>query len=155
LRDGLLSFIKSYSIKPDIINEYLISVKSSPLKQSVKLVDVISRPQVNLKDTIDYISDLKDKIDAIDDRRDEIIESVEIQIKYSGYIDRERLMADKFKRLNDIVIENKFDYKSIHSISTEGRQKLAKINPKTIGQASRIPGVSPSDINVLLVLMGR
>jgi tRNA uridine 5-carboxymethylaminomethyl modification enzyme len=155
LRDGLLSFIKSYSIKPDIINEYLISVKSSPLKQSVKLVDVISRPQVNLKDTIDYISDLKDKIDAIDDRRDEIIESVEIQIKYSGYIDRERLMADKFKRLNDIVIENKFDYKSIHTISTEGRQKLAKINPKTIGQASRIPGVSPSDINVLLVLMGR
>jgi tRNA uridine 5-carboxymethylaminomethyl modification enzyme len=155
IRDDLLSFIKSYSIKPNIINGYLISVNSSPLKQSVKLVDVISRPQVNLKDVIQYIPELKGKIESINDREDEIIESVEIQIKYSGYIDRERLMADKFKRLNDIIIENKFDYKSIHSISTEGRQKLAKINPKTIGQASRIPGVSPSDINVLLVLMGR
>ncbi len=154
-RDELFNFIKQLSVKPETINDYLSSVKSSPLKQSVKLIDVISRPQVNLKDIIENVPKLKEKVLTINDRTDEIIESVEIQIKYSGYIDRERLMADKFKRLNDIIIENKFDYESIHTISTEGRQKLAKINPKTIGQASRIPGVSPSDINVLLVLMGR
>ncbi|MCF8361839.1 MAG: tRNA uridine-5-carboxymethylaminomethyl(34) synthesis enzyme MnmG [Prolixibacteraceae bacterium] len=154
-RDNLFKFIQNLSIKPETINDYLISVKSSPLKQSVKLIDVVSRPQVNLKDIIENVSELKQKVLSINDRVDEIIESVEIKIKYSGYIDRERLMADKFKRLNDIVIENKFDYQSLHTISTEGRQKLAKINPKTIGQASRIPGVSPSDINVLLVLMGR
>lgn len=154
-RNEILNFIQNYSIKPDEINPYLKRVNSSPLKQGLKLVDVITRPQVTLLDIIDEVPALKEKITDITDRADEIVESVEIQIKYSGYIERERLIADKFQRLNDIVIENKFDYKSIHTISTEGRQKLAKINPKTIGQASRIPGVSPSDINVLLVLLGR
>ncbi|MDA3879510.1 MAG: tRNA uridine-5-carboxymethylaminomethyl(34) synthesis enzyme MnmG [Prolixibacteraceae bacterium] len=155
IRDELLKFITNFSIKPDEINNYLKRVHSSQLKQGVKLIDIISRPQVILNDIIEEVPELKLKVEAITDRVNEIIESVEIQIKYSGYIDRERLIADKFQRLNDIVLENKFDYDSIHTISTEARQKLSKINPKTIGQASRIPGVSPSDINVLLVLLGR
>lgn len=155
LRDDLLNFIRSLSIKPDDINEYLRSVNSSTLKQGVKLIDIISRPQINLVDVIQHLPVLKNKVESITDRREEIVDSVEILIKYSGYIDREKLMADKFKRLNDIAIENKFDYESIHTLSTEARQKLAAINPKTLGQASRIPGVSPSDISVLLVMMGR
>ena len=100
--------------------------------------------------------ELREKIFQIDQlRRDEILESAEIQIKYSGYIDRERAIADKLHRLEDIQIENRFDYENILSLSTEARQKLTKINPKTIGQASRIPGVSPNDVSVLLVLLGR
>jgi tRNA uridine 5-carboxymethylaminomethyl modification enzyme len=151
----LYNFIKNYSIKPDQINQLLIDKKSSPLKQGVKCIDIISRPQIQLIDVIDYLPELKKLVDKIQNQRTEILDSVEILIKYSGYIDREKLMADKFTRLNEIVIDKKFDYKSIHTISTEARQKLDKIQPKTLGQASRIPGVSPSDISVLLVLLGR
>ncbi len=154
-RDMLYNFIKNYSIKPNQINQLLIDKKSSPLKQGVKCIDIISRPQIQLIDVIDYLPELKKLVDKIQNQRTEILDSVEILIKYSGYIDREKLMADKFTRLNEIVIDKKFDYKSIHTISTEARQKLDKIQPKTLGQASRIPGVSPSDISVLLVLLGR
>ena len=154
-RDRLLKFIRDLSIKPEQINNYMLSVNSAPLKQGVKLVDIISRPQINLIDIVEVVPELKAEVEKINDRREEILDSAEIQIKYSGYIDREKLMADKFKRLNDIVIKDHFDYKSILAISTEARQKLANVNPTTLGQASRIPGVSPSDISVLLVLMGR
>lgn len=154
-RDMLYNFIKNYSIKPNQINDLLIEKNSSPLKQGVKCIDIISRPQIQLNDVIDYIPELKLIVDNIKEQRTEIIDSVEILIKYSGYIEREKLMADKFKRLNEILIDKKFDYKLIHTISTEARQKLEKIQPKTLGQASRIPGVSPSDISVLLVLLGR
>ena len=114
------------------------------------------RPQLNIAILENILPELREKIFQIDQlRRDEILESAEIQIKYSGYIDRERAIADKLHRLEDIQIENRFDYENILSLSTEARQKLTKINPKTIGQASRIPGVSPNDISVLLVLLGR
>ena len=154
-RDELYNFIKQYSVKPDEINALLVEYNSSPLKQGVKLIDIISRPQINLLSVIAFLPELKSMVNNIGSQSDEIIDSTEILIKYSGYIGREKLMADKFQRLNEIEIENKFDYHSIHTISTEARQKLAAINPKTLGQASRIPGVSPSDISVLLVMLGR
>ena len=126
------------------------------MKHSNKLFDLILRPQLNIAILENILPELREKIFQIDQlRRDEILESAEIQIKYSGYIDRERAIADKLHRLEDIQIENRFDYENILSLSTEARQKLTKINPKTIGQASRIPGVSPNDISVLLVLLGR
>ena len=151
----LLDFTSQTSVTPDQINEYLLNVNSSPLKQSVKLIDVISRPQVTLRQLVSVLPKLKEKVSEISEVKEEILDSVEITIKYSGYIEREKLLADKFKRLNDIIIENKFDYLKINTISTEARQKLAKVNPKTLGQASRIPGVSPSDISILLVMLGR
>ncbi len=155
LRDNLISFLSNYSIKPENINNYLESIGSSPLRQGIKLIDLVLRPQISFHDLIHQVADLKTEISKISNRREEIIDSVEILIKYSGYIEREKLIAHKFKRLDDIVIENKFDYLSLKTISTEARQKLHLINPKTIGQASRIPGVSPSDISILLVLLGR
>jgi tRNA uridine 5-carboxymethylaminomethyl modification enzyme len=151
----LLDFTSQISVTPDQINGYLLSINSSPLKQSVKLIDVISRPQVTLRELVDILPDLKEITSKFSEVKEEILDSVEITIKYSGYIEREKLLADKFKRLNDIVIENKFDYLKINTISTEARQKLSKINPKTLGQASRIPGVSPADISILLVMLGR
>ena len=154
-RDELINFLSGYSIKPEQIDEFLVFKGSAPLKQGVKLIDIVTRPQINLKDLIEYVKGLKDFCEGIEERRDEIIDSAEILIKYSGYIEREKLLADKFRRLDDIIIENKFDYNSIKTLSTEARQKLTNINPKTIGHASRIPGVSPADINVLLILMGR
>ncbi len=154
-RDKLINFCKEYSIKPKYINDRLIELNTVPLKQGVKFVDIISRPQVGIMDFYENIPALKELIDNIDDRRYEIIEAAEILLKYSGYIDRERLLADKLRRLEDLVIEGKFDYETIKSLSTEARQKLSKIQPKTIGQASRIIGVNPADINVLLILMGR
>jgi len=153
--DELYKFIKNLSVKPETLNEYLSNQGSAKLKQGVKIIDIVSRPQISLKDLIPYVPELEIRVNEITDRREEVVDSVEIQIKYSGYIERERLMADKFKRLNDFVIENKIDYNSIHTLSTEARQKLDAIQPKTLGQASRIPGVSPSDISVLLVLLGR
>ena len=114
------------------------------------------RPQVNLRDFVDYFPDFGMLVEAIPEfQRDEILDSVEIVVKYEGYIGREQLLADKFKRLENLTIKDRFNYSEILSLSTEARQKLAKINPETLGQAQRIPGVSPSDINVLLVLMGR
>jgi tRNA uridine 5-carboxymethylaminomethyl modification enzyme len=156
LRDEIIDFVSKFSIKPQYINELLEAKNTSPLKQGLKLKEVIARPQISIFDLIEPVAPFKKMLEKIpSDRYEEIIESAEILIKYSGYIEREKLMADKFKRLENISIENKFDYESIHTISTEARQKLTKIKPKTIGQASRISGVNPSDINVLLVMLGR
>ena len=127
---------------------------SSPIRQKIKLIDIISRPQVTIPKIIDAISSLKEFV-FDHNLREEIIEAAEVLIKYSGYIEREKLIADKLNRLENLVIANKFNYMEITSLSYEARQKLTKINPKTIGQASRITGVSPSDINVLLILLGR
>ena len=154
-RDKVIEFCKTFSLKPKFINEALKKYGTTPLKQGVKLIDIILRPQLTIFDVINEVKPLKDFCDRIPNRRDEIIESAEILMKYSGYIEREKLLADKLKRLENIKIEGKFDYQSIHTLSTEARQKLSAIQPKTIGQASRITGVSPSDINVLLILMGR
>ena len=155
-RDEIISFVSDFSIKPHYINALLEEKNTSVLKQGVKLKDIISRPQLSIFDLIEPVTPFKKYLKNIPvERYNEILESAEILIKYSGYIEREKLMADKFKRLENINIENKFDYESIHTISTEARQKLSKINPKTIGQASRISGVSPADINVLLIMLGR
>jgi tRNA uridine 5-carboxymethylaminomethyl modification enzyme len=154
-RDSLIYFLTNHSIKPDQINSFLESKESSPLRQGVKLIDLVARPQISIPELIPQVEELKTIVATLGDRKEEIIDSAEILIKYSGYIEREKLIADKFKRLDEIIIEKKFDYLSIQSLSTEARQKLTKINPKTIGQASRIPGVSPSDVSILLVMLGR
>lgn len=153
-RDRLIDFIKNFSISPEEINSTLESLESSPIRQKLKLVDIISRPQVTIAKIVDFVAPLKEFI-FDNDIREEIIEAAEVLMKYSGYIEREKLIADKLNRLENLVIVNKFNYMEISSLSIEARQKLTKINPKTIGQASRIIGVSPSDINVLLILMGR
>lgn len=154
--DSIIDFVTNFSIKPQFVNHILVSKGSTELKQGVKLIDVIMRPQISIFDLIEDITPFKTFLkDIPEDRFNEILESAEIAIKYSGYIDREKLVADKFRRLENIVISGKFDYPKLLTISTEARQKLNEIQPETIGQASRIPGVSPSDINVLLVLLGR
>ncbi|RKE03101.1 tRNA uridine-5-carboxymethylaminomethyl(34) synthesis enzyme MnmG [Marinifilum flexuosum] len=154
-RDKLFQFCKEFSCKPKFLNPVLEKLGTSPLKQGVKLYDIILRPQVGIQDLIEDVTPLKEMVDEIPNRKDEIIEAAEVLIKYSGYIDREKLIADKLTRLENIDIKGRFDYMTLQSLSTEARQKLDKIQPQTIGQASRISGVSPSDINVLLVLMGR
>ncbi len=151
----IIDFVKNFSIKSDRINPFLESIKTSPLKHGVKLIDLITRPHIDLKLMAKEVAPLKDLLDSIEDRKEEVIESADIKIKYGGYIKRERIMADKLTRLEDIRIKDRFNYGEIQSISTEGRQKLTNINPETIAQASRIPGVSPNDISVLLVLLGR
>ncbi len=154
--EAIINFCKEYSVKATEVNAFLETKSTATLKQSVKLYDLVLRPQVTLFELADVIPSIKQLFDDIEEnRKEEIIEAAEIKIKYSGYIDREKLIADKLQRLENISIENKFDYENIQSLSTEARQKLTKINPKNIGQASRIPGVSPNDINVLLVLLGR
>lgn len=154
--EELVQFCKQFSVKPATIDSYLFLVGSVALSQGVKLESVIMRPQVRLADLIDLFKPLRRLIDSFKlELRHDVILSTEIQLKYSGYIDRENLLVEKQKRLENINIEGKFQYDLIQSLSTEARQKLAQVRPKTIGQASRIPGVSPSDINVLLVLMGR
>lgn len=153
-RDRLIDFVTNFSIPPEEINPILENLKSSPIRQKIKLIDIISRPQVTIPKIIDAIPSLKEFV-FDHNLREEIIEAAEVLIKYSGYIERERLIADKLNRLENLVIANKFNYMEINSLSYEARQKLTKINPKTIGQASRITGVSPSDINVLLILLGR
>lgn len=151
----LIEFSRDYSIKAAYINSGLEALGTTPLKQGVKLVDLIMRPQLDMAKLADLVPALRREIDAIPDRREEIVEAAEINIKYEGYIDRERMIADKIRRLENIQIKGRFDYSTIQAISTEARQKLARINPETIAQASRIPGISPSDINILLLLMGR
>jgi tRNA uridine 5-carboxymethylaminomethyl modification enzyme len=154
--DRIIDFVSNFSIKPQYIDHILERKGSSTLKQGVKLIDIILRPQISIFDLIDDIVPFKAFLkDIPSDRFNEILESAEIAIKYAGYIDREKLVADKFRRLENITIKGRFDYEKIHTISTEARQKLTEIQPDTIGQASRISGVSPSDINVLLVLLGR
>ena len=153
--EDLVEFAQNYSIKAALINDKLEQAGHQPLRQGVKLYDLIVRPQLDINTLAPMVQALKRKIDAIPSRREEIVEAAEIKIKYSGYIDREQMIADKITRLENIRIKDKFDYMSIQQISTEARQKLTRINPETIAQAARIPGISPSDINILLVLMGR
>jgi tRNA uridine 5-carboxymethylaminomethyl modification enzyme len=154
-QDELKIFLKNYTVKPNFINEFLLKHNSSELKQGCKLSDLITRPQFGINELSEAVPELKRKIEEIRTQSEEIVEAVEIQIKYEGYIIREKLIAEKIQRLEHIQIKSNIDYSSIKSLSTEARQKLVKINPETIGQASRIPGISPSDVNVLLVLLGR
>ena len=151
----IIEFSKNYSLKPDKINSYLESIGTSPLRQGVKLIELLTRPQVSLEKIQEAIPALKEQLDMIPNRTEETIESANIKIKYEGYIKREKIIADKITRLEDIKIQDRFNYNGIQSLSTEAREKLTAINPETIAQASRIPGVSPNDISVLLVLLGR
>ena len=151
----LVTFCEEFSIKAQEINPLLVKFDTTPLRAGCKLADLIARPQLNLQNLSTIIPELKAVIEAPLNRKEEIIEAAEIRIKYKGYIERERIIADKMHRLEHIKIKNRFHYNELHEISTEGRQKLSAINPETLAQASRIPGVSPSDINVLLVLLGR
>ena len=153
--EKISEFCRTFSVKAAYINDALEEMGTVPLQKGCKLMDLITRPQVGIMSLAKHINALKQLIDSIPNRREEIVEAAEIRIKYNGYIRREREIADKMLRLENIKIRGKFDYDSIKSLSTEARQKLVKIDPETLAQASRIPGVSPSDINVLLVLMGR
>ena len=156
MRDELIDFTHNFSVRTALINPRVAEIGIEPLKQGVKLHDLILRPQLSITKLASVIEPLAEEIDKIEpERRDEIVEAAEILIKYEGYIERERIIADKIARLESIKIKGKFDYASIHAISTEARQKLAKIDPETVAQASRIPGISPSDINILLLLLGR
>ncbi len=156
LRDGLIEFARTFAVKASIINPELERIGETPLRQGCKLYDLILRPQLGFEKLIPIIEPLQRYIQTIDeDLRAEVIECAEILIKYKGYIEREQLVADRLRRLEDIKLEGKLDYSKISALSTEARQKLTKINPTTIAQASRIPGISPSDINILLVLLGR
>ena len=149
----LTEFISNFSIKADLINKGLEELGTTPLVRGCKLVSLIERPQITIEAIADYIQPLKRELEKLGEGREEIVEATEIEIKYKGYIDRERELAERMIRLENIRIKGKFDYNTIESLSTEARQKLTAINPETLAQASRIPGVSPSDINVLLVLM--
>ncbi len=154
-RDLLIDFIRNQSVKPEELNNLMEALGSAPLKQGMKLMDVLTRPQVNLDISLfNTLESLKQFIIEYQ-IREEIVEAAEILIKYAGYIDRERMLADKLSRLENLVIEGKFNYNELTNLSIEARQKLSLIRPRTIGQASRISGVSPADINVLLILMGR
>ncbi len=154
-RDKILQFVKEMSVKPEWVNDKLDEIGTNRIKQGVKLKDILLRPQVSIKDMAEVLEELRKLIEIIPGRKEEILESAEILVKYSGYIEREKRLADKIKRLENIKIDGAFDYSKMKSVSTEARQKLMRIKPKTIGQASRISGVSPSDISVLLIYMGR
>lgn len=155
-RDAIIRFAETYSVKPQYINSGLEKLGTAPLSHGCKLFDVVLRPQTTLENLADLVPALRAELDKVPaSRKEEIIEAAEILIKYSGYIKREQIIADKINRLENIRIKGKFDYNSIQSLSTEARQKLTRIDPDTIAQASRIPGISPSDINILLVLLGR
>lgn len=151
----IIEFCANYPIKKDEINPKLEALGTTPLRAGCKLIDLIARPHLNLTNLSEIIPDLKAALETPANRKEEITEAAEIKMKYKGYIERERLIADKMHRLEDIKIKGRFNYSELHEISTEGRQKLQRIDPETLAQASRIPGVSPSDINVMLVLLGR
>ena len=151
----LTDMLRNTSVKAKDINAYLNQMGYGDLQQTCKLIDIVSRPNVTIAGLADVLSELKEKIDSLGTRKEEIVESTEINIKYKGYIEREKLAADKLHRLDNIRLPKDFDYNSVQSLSTEARQKLSRIQPSTIGEASRIPGVSPNDVSVLLVLMGR
>ncbi|HCY77492.1 MAG TPA: tRNA uridine-5-carboxymethylaminomethyl(34) synthesis enzyme MnmG, partial [Ignavibacteriales bacterium] len=154
--DEIIDFTKKFSVKQRFVNQLLADKGTSELKQSVKLFDIILRPQISIFDLIEYITPFKTFLERVpEERRMEIIEGAEIIIKYEGYINREKILAEKLDKFENINIEDRFNFAELKSISTEGRQKLEKIKPKTIGQAKRISGVSPSDINVLLIMLGR
>lgn len=151
----IIEFCANYPIKKDEINPKLEALGTTPLRAGCKLIDLIARPHLNLTNLSEIIPDLKAALETPANRKEEITEAAEIKMKYKGYIERERLITDKMHRLEDIKIKGRFNYSELHEISTEGRQKLERIDPETLAQASRIPGVSPSDINVMLVLLGR
>lgn len=151
-----MQFARDFSVKAAIINPSLEKAGLQPLKQGAKLYDLLLRPQLDIQQLAQFIPALHDKIEALEQaRREEIVEAAEIKIKYHGYIQREEMIAQKIGRLEQVRIKGRFNYSTIKQISIEARQKLERIDPETIGQASRIPGISPSDINILLVLMGR
>ena len=149
----LTEFINNFSIKADLINKGLEALGTTPLVRGCKLASIIERPQITIENISEYITPLKRELDKLGADKEEIIEATEVEIKYRGYIQRERELAERMIRRENIKIKNRFDYNNIESLSTEARQKLTAINPETLAQASRIPGVSPSDINVLLVLV--
>ena len=153
--ERIIEFCANYPIKKDEINPKLEALGTTPLRAGCKLIDLVARPHLNLQNLSEIIPDLKTAMNAPTNRKEEIAEAAEIKMKYKGYIERERLIADKMHRLENIKIKGRFKYAELHEISTEGRQKLERIDPETLAQASRIPGVSPSDINVMLVLLGR
>ncbi|MCI5980290.1 MAG: tRNA uridine-5-carboxymethylaminomethyl(34) synthesis enzyme MnmG [Muribaculaceae bacterium] len=154
--DSLVDFARDYSVKASLVNPSLEARGLQSLRQGTKLYDLILRPQLGINLLATMIPELQTRLDALEDtRREEIVEAAEIRIKYHGYIEREQLIAQKIGRLEHVKIKGKFDYSSLHALSTEARQKLQRIDPETVGQASRIPGISPSDINILLLLLGR
>lgn len=153
--DRIIEFCKSAPVKPREVNAFLESIGTTPLREGCKIFDLIARPQINMANLSEISSQLKELLDAAPNRKEEITEAAEIKMKYKGYIEREKMIADKMHRLEDIKIRGRFKYSEMLQLSTEARQKLEKIDPETLAQASRIPGVSPSDINVMLVLLGR
>ena len=153
--EEIVEFCKNTSIKPRDINGALENLGTTPLREGCRLIDLISRPQLNMDTLATLVPSLKDALNRPANRKEEIAEATEIRIKYKGYVEREQMVAEKMHRLENIKIKGRFDYVTMQQLSTEARQKLARINPETLAQASRIPGISPSDINVMLVLMGR
>jgi tRNA uridine 5-carboxymethylaminomethyl modification enzyme len=149
------TFCKMTPIKPQEINSALEHLGTTPLREGCKLIDLINRPQLNLTNLSDLVPELKNIINEPIYRKEEIAEAAEIKMKYKGYIEREKIVAEKMHRLESIKIKGFFDYNNMQQLSTEARQKLQRIDPETLAQASRIPGVSPSDINVMLILLGR
>lgn len=153
--ERIINFCNTTAVKPKEINGALESIGTTPLREGCKLSDLIARPQINFQNLSNIVPALKEALDSPQNRKEEIAEAAEIKMKYKGYIERERMVADKMHRLEDIKIKGRFNYSEMQQLSTEARQKLEKINPETLAQASRISGVSPSDINVMLVLLGR
>ena len=155
-RDAIIDFMDGFSVKPSLINSYLEELGQQPLQQGLKLSRLLLRPALNIQNLAKGIKPFREFLDSISEPlRDEAVEAAEILVKYQGYIERERTVADKIRRLEDVRLSDNFDYESVSSLSTEARQKLTRIRPVTVAQASRIPGVSPSDINILLLLLGR
>lgn len=153
--ENIINFCATTHVKPKDINSALESLGTTPLREGCKLIDLVARPQINLQNLSELVPELKQLIASLPNRNDETAEAAEIKMKYKGYIERERMVADKMHRLENIKIKGHFNYSEMEQISTEARQKLAKIDPETLAQASRIPGVSPSDINIMLILMNR
>lgn len=155
-RDKIVDFCKEFSIKPALINDDLVKMGTSPLKEGCKLYSLVLRPQLDINMLAEVVAPLRNFLDTLEEaRREEIVEAAEILIKYQGYIDRERMIAEKVMRLEHVKLKGKLQYSAIKALSTEARQKLEKIDPETVAQAARIPGISPSDINILLLLLGR
>ena len=152
--EKIISFCELFHVKLSF-NDTLVALNETPLKEGCRLISLVNRPQLSILILAEYIPELKELLDSIPNRREEIIEATEIRIKYAGYIDRERMIADKLQRLENIKLPKTINYNSLMQLTIEARQKLSKIRPETIGQASRVPGISPADINILLVLMGR
>jgi tRNA uridine 5-carboxymethylaminomethyl modification enzyme len=151
----IMDLLEKSSVSPEVINKLLIEKETSVINQKQKIIDVVRRPQIYLKEILELVPGLKELAEKFDRRKDEILESAEIEIKYKGYIEREKLIADKIKRLQEIKISSSIQYETLASLSIEARQKLSRVKPDTIGEASRISGVSPADISVLLLYMGR